>query len=258
MKDFWGIGGYVREPEGYLSWQHLVFVSCLIVLMIVLSVFYGRRNRKKNMDGKIRILKVSAVLLVFFKLVEIIAPCFMHDNPMAWTMSLPLFLCDIQMITVPLAAFSKGRFKEAALDFVAVFGVLGAVFGTYCAGQNYACYPVLSYNNVLSGITHVISGFASLYIMLAGLAGMKRKNTWITFAIVVAFCAAAYVANIILDYNYMFLMRGDGTPYDLVYNFVNGNRILYPAAVVALFLIYIVVFYSVYCAITRKTKSRAE
>lgn len=258
MKDFWGIGGYVREPEGYLSWQHLVFVSALMVLMIVLSVVFGLRRRKMSADKRIAVLKGTAVLLVLFKLVEIIAPCYIGSDPMAWTMSLPLFLCDIQMITLPLAAFSRGRFREASLDFVAVFGVLGAVFGTYCAGQNYAAYPVISYNNVLSGITHVLSGFASLYIMISGLLSLKRKNIPITFAILLGFCAVAYIANIIIDYNYMFLMRGDGTPYDLVYNFVNGNRILYPAAVVALFLIYIVVFYSVYCAITRKTKSRAK
>ena len=256
LKEFLGVGGYQRVPEGYMSWQHLTFVSCLMVLMIGLSVFCGRRNRKKDMDGKIRVLKVSAVLLVLLKLIEIIAPCFISKDPMAWTISLPLFLCDIQMITVPMAAFSKGRFKEASLDFVAIFGILGAVFGTYCAGQNYACYPVLSYNNVLSGTTHVLSGFASLYIMISGLTSMKRKNIPITFAIVIAFCLAAYIANIIIDYNYMFLMRGDGTPYDLVYNFVNGNRVLYPLCVVVLFLLYITVFYAVFYAVSKARNAR--
>ncbi len=254
LKEFLGVGGYQRVPEGYMSWQHLAFVSGLMVLMIGLSVLLGLRNRKKDEDSRNRVLMVSAVLLVFFKLVEIIAPCIINADPMAWTLSLPLFLCDIQMITVPLAAFSKGRFKEASLDFVAMFGILGAVFGTYCAGQNYNAYPVISYNNVLSGTTHVISGFASLYIMISGLTSMKKKNIWITFAIVLGFCVAAYIANIIIDYNYMFLMAGDGTPYDLVYNFVNGNRVLYPLGVVVLFFLYIVVFYALYYAVTGKAK----
>lgn len=257
LKEFLGNGGYQRVPEGYMSWQHLAFVSGLMILMIGLSVLFGLRDRKKEDISRNRVLAVSAVLLVLLKLVEIIAPCFIGDDPMAWTRSLPLFLCDIQMITVPLAAFSKGRFKEASLDFVAMFGILGAVFGTYCAGQNYYAYPVISYNNVLSGITHVISGFASLYIMIAGLSSMKKKNIWITFAIVVGFCAAAYIANIIIDYNYMFLMAGDGTPYDLVYNFVNGNKILYPLGVVVLFFMYIVVFYALYYAAAGKARRKA-
>jgi hypothetical protein len=53
----------------------------------------------------------------------------------------------------------------------------------------------------------------------------------------------------------MFLTRGDGTPYDLLYNLVGGNPILYPLGVVALFLLYIVAFYAVYYAVTRRNKA---
>ena len=166
--------------------------------------------------------------------------------------NLPLFLCSIQLISIPLAAFSKGRVREAALDFVCIFGILGAVLGTYGAGQNYGCYPVLSFDNVVSGITHSISGFASLYILISGMASMKKKNIILTFAILLVFCVAAYTANILVDYNYMFLMRGDGTPYDILFNLVGGNPVLYPLGVVALFLVYIVGYYGVYFLVTKK------
>jgi len=49
-----------------------------------------------------------------------------------------------------------------------------------------------------------------------------------------------------LDYNYMFLVRGDGTPYDILYNLVGGHPILYPMGVILLFLLYIAAFYGVY------------
>ena len=111
---------------------------------------------------------------------------------------------------------------------------------------------MLSLDNVASGLTHAISGFASLYIAVSGMASMKKKNIPVTFAITIAFCAAAYVANITLDYNYMFLMRGDGTPYDIFYNLVNGNPVLYPLTVVGLFLVYIVAFYLVYYLCRKK------
>ena len=53
----------------------------------------------------------------------------------------------------------------------------------------------------------------------------------------------------------MFLMRGDGTPYDIFYNLVNGNKIIYPIIVVGLFLIYITVFYYIFYLVkNRKTK----
>jgi flagellar motor component MotA len=66
--------------------------------------------------------------------------------------------------------------KEASLDFVLTFGILGAVFGTVGATQNYSAYPVLSMPNVFSAITHCISGFASLYIIISGMESMKKEK----------------------------------------------------------------------------------
>lgn len=258
MREFFGFGGYMREPEGYFSWQHLLFVSLLMVLMVTAAILLGRANRHKEETARNAVLIWAAVLIDTLELFKIILLCFRSGDAMNWLYDLPLFLCSIQLITIPLAAFAKGRVKEAALDFVFLFGLLGAVLGTYCAGNNYASYPVLSFDNVISGITHCISGFASLYIGISGMTSMKTKNIGITFAILLGFCVAAYGVNIAIDYNYMFLMAGDGTPYDILYNLVDGHRILYPLGVVALFVIYVLSFYFIHGKIRiRKTKINA-
>lgn len=255
IKEFFGFGGYTREPEGYFSLEHLLFVSSLMVLMILCAVFLGLRNRKKSEYDKNRALVISAILIDTIEIIKITMMCVRGKDPMGWLTELPLFLCSIQLITIPLAAFSKGRVKEASLDFVMIFGILGAIFGTYFAGQNYACYPVLSMDNVISGITHSISGFASLYIPISGMTSMKRKNIPVTMGILGGFCVSAYIVNRIIDYNYMFLMRGDGTPYDIAYNLVNGNQVLYPLIVVALFIVYIAAYYFV-CYLLTKRKGK--
>ena len=246
MKEFFGFGGYTRAPEGFLSWQHLTFVTFLMAVMVTLAVCIGLKYKTRGDKEKNLPLIIAAIMIDGFELFKIVLMCIRGGNPWGWLYELPLFLCSIQLITIPLAAFSKGRVKEAALDFVFIFGILGAVLGTYGAGQNYGCYPVLSFDNVVSGITHSISGFASLYIAISGMASMKKKNIPITFAILFSFCIAALSANAILDYNYMFLRRGDGTPYDIFYNLVGGNQILYPMVVILLFVLYIVVFHYVY------------
>ena len=258
MKEFFGFGGYQRTPEGYLSWQHLTFVTSLMVIMTVLAIFLGRHNRSKSLEQKNRVMIWAAILIDGIELFKIVMMCFTTGDAMHWLNNLPLFLCSIQLITIPLAAFSKGRVQEAALDFVCIFGLLGAVLGTYGAGQNYACYPVLSLDNVASGLTHAISGFSALYILITGMAGMKKKNIPITFAILLFFCVAAYIANICLDYNYMFLMAGDGTPYDIAYNLVGGHKVAYPLIVVGLFLVYIVVYELGYHLATRKKTAEKE
>ncbi len=253
LREFFGLnGGYTRPAEGYMSFEHLAFVSSLMLVMITCAVVFGLRNRKKSDAKKNRALIVAAIAIDTVELFKIVILCVRSNNPMQWVYVLPLFLCSIQLITIPLAAFSKGRLKEASLDFVTIFGVLGAVLGTYFAGQNYGCYPVFSMDNVFSGITHTIAGFAALYIMISGLASMKKKNIVLTVAILGGFCIAAGIANIFTNSNYMFLLRGDGTPYDIIYNLVNGNPVLYPLIVVLLFVLYITAFYGVWFAVTKK------
>jgi len=259
MKEFFGFGGYQRIPEGAYSWQHLGFVTGLLVIMAVLAVWLGRKNRNGTEQQKNRVLVWSAILIDSLEICKIVLLCIRGNDPWGWLYNLPLFLCSIQLIAIPLAAFTKGRIRQAALDFVCIFGLLGAVCGTYGAAQNYACYPVLSLDNVVSGLTHTISGFASLYIMVSGMASLEKKNIGFTFGILLGFCVAAYVANLLVDYNYMFLMAGDGTPYDILYNLVGGSAIFYPIGVVALFLLYISCFYLVHhLAVRKKSGKKAE
>lgn len=246
LKEFFGFGGFSREPEGWFSWQHITFVTSLMAVMVTLAVIFGLRNKNGSDKAKNSVLIWSAILIDTLEIFKIIMMCIRGNDPMAWQRDLPLFMCSIQLITIPLATFSKGRIREASLDFVFIFGILGAVMGTYMAGQNYSAYPVLSFDNVISGITHSISGFVSLYIGIAGLTKLRKNNMLISFAIITSFAIVAYIVNIIIDYNYMFLMAGDGTPYDILYNLVNGHKVLYPISVVVLFYIYIFAFYGIY------------
>ena len=136
MREFFGFGGYTREPEGYMSWQHLTFVTSLMLIMIALAVWTGLKHRNKSSAKKNIPLIYAAILIDAFEIFKIVIMCIRGKDPLGWLYELPLFLCSIQLITIPLAAFARGRVKEAALDFVFIFGILGAVMGTYAAGQN--------------------------------------------------------------------------------------------------------------------------
>ena len=252
LREFFGFGGYERPAEGFLSWQHLVFVSSFLAVIIVLAIYFGRKFRDKSYEEKNKVLIWTAIILDSIEIIRIIISCIRSGEPDRVLYELPLFLCSIQLIAIPVAAFSKGRLKEASLDFVFIFGMLGAVLGTYGAGQNYAAYPVLSFDNVFSALTHTIAGFATIYIGISGMKSMKPRNIPITYAILLAFCVLAAIGNTIVPYNYMFLVSGDGTPYDILYNLVGGNPVLYPMMVILLFLIYIAAFYGVYMLIAKR------
>ena len=249
MKEFFGIGGYQRPAEGYMSWQHLLFVGTLMLLMVALAVIFGIRTRRRERKPHDKVMVITAIVLMAveaFKYAVLGIKAGLENDPEWWTVNLPLFLCSIQLFTIPLAAFAKGRVQEASMDFVMIFGILGAVLGTIGAAQNYNAYPVLSFNNVISGLTHAIAGFASIYIMVSGRGSLKEENMLITYAILLGLCAIAFGANAWLDYNYMFLRTPDGTPYEILYNLVGGDPVGYPLGVIALFLVYITVFYGIH------------
>lgn len=258
FKEFLGIGGYQRPAEGYMSWQHLTFVTTLVVIMAISAVLLGCRNKNRCEKDKNRVLVVTAILINAVELFKIVV--FSISNQDVWYIRnvLPLFLCSIQLIAIPLAAFTQGRVKEASLDFVVIFGLLGAILGTYFAGQNYGCYPVISLDNVASGITHTLSGFASLYILISGMASMRQRNIPITVAILGVFSVLAYLANLLWDRNYMFLSRGDGTPYDIFYNLFRGHPVMYPLCVVGLFVVYIAFYYQIYYTICKVRKKAGK
>ena len=263
IKEYFGIGGYNRTPEGAYSWQHLTFVGLLLTAMVVLGVWLGRRNRGRTAKEQNRVLIWAALLIDGFELVKIAIACWCsHAAGDPWydgiLYNLPLFLCSIQLIALPLAAFTHGRLKAASVDFVAVFGLLGAVLGTVGAAQNYNAYPVLGFDNMVSGITHTISGFAALYLLVAGMASLSRGTFPVTISILLGFCIAAYGVNLLIDYNYMFLMAGDGTPYDILYNLCGGSPLWYPLAVLGLFLVYVGGFYGAVFWARQKNRTPAK
>ena len=254
MKEFFGFGGYSRPAEGFFSWQHLTFVTALVIVMAVLAVVLGRKNRLATDSVKNRVLIGAAIAIDSLEIFKIVILCLRSESWSPVLGNLPLFLCSIQLISIPMAAFCKGKLRSAALDFVAIFGLLGALAGTYGAGNNYGTYPVLSLDNVVSGLTHCISGFAALYILITRMASLNKKDIPVTCGILLGFCLAAYGANFLLQTNYMFLVRGDGTPYDILYNLVGGSALWYPLGVVGLFFLYIGAFYGVHGLLKMKNK----
>ena len=75
MREFFGFGGYQRAVEGFLSWQHLVFVTSLMVIMVGLAIFFGKRMRDEEDAKKNRVLMAAAILIDALEICKIVIMC---------------------------------------------------------------------------------------------------------------------------------------------------------------------------------------
>ena len=81
MKEFFGFGGYTRPAEGAYSWQHLTFVTGLLLIMTVLAVLLGKQNRVQTERVKNRVLIWSAFLIDGLEILKIVVLCFRGGLP---------------------------------------------------------------------------------------------------------------------------------------------------------------------------------
>ena len=94
LKEFFGFGGYEREAEGYMSWQHLTFVSILMLIMIVQAIFWGRRNKSRSDEEKMKVILVSALLMDGVEIIKVVLICFRSIQFLFLSDNRPLWHCE--------------------------------------------------------------------------------------------------------------------------------------------------------------------
>jgi uncharacterized membrane protein YwaF len=137
---------------------------------------------------------------------------------------------------------TKGKFQQAMADMIFVLGMVGAITGTILATEfNYNA--AFSFFPLTCVFTHCVSGFACLYIGCANLFTMDKKTWLINTAILIVFSGCAWIGEIYLPADYMFLKSPDGTPFTILWNWFNGSKIFYPLSVIFVQLIFLALFY---------------
>lgn len=255
---YFGFEADTREPEGFLSWQHLLYVTLMVILAVFLAVFLGRKNRNRDDGHKLRVLKVAAVMMVGFELFKIILISVRNHDIWNIRGMLPLFLCSIHLITLPLAAFTKGRLQRLSQLFLFIYGGICCIGGTYLAANYFSDAPVLRFDSMVSVTTHCIAGFASVYVAVSGLVRWNMKRALLSLSLLIGFMVLALGANFWneptgYESNYMFLSNSAGTPFEICNTIVGGNQVLYSLFVAFLYIAWGLAFTGV-CSVCMKKK----
>ena len=249
--------GEPRAPAGLFSWQHLLAVTLTLAILLTLAVVLGKKYRNDPKKQNI-VLIIAGISIVSLQLMKRIYLLVETDNVIDCLVgNMPLYFCDIMIFIIPICAFVRGRAKDICLDFIAVCGLLMGFMGNYFAGNLYPSHAIISFSVFNALLNHSISAFASLFIWVAGMNKMEKKNIPYTIGILFAFMTIA----LIVDYvnipingnprNFMFFFHGDGTPFVFFHDLVRGNKILYQMIVYILQCGYVGLFYVVYYAVAK-------
>ena len=264
MQDFidWFFWEKGRTGDALFSWPHLLTITTTLAIFFTLAVLLGKKF-KNNQKAQTITLIVSGLFMVFLEVIKLIWVCWGSDN--VWRTlvgNAPLYLCDMVIFVLPLAGFTRGRFRDWCCDFVAIWGILMAFFGTYLAGNIYPAHSAISFFGLNCTLNHAVSGFGGLFMFITGLNKMEKRNIPFVVGMLVVFMTTALVIDYVDSHNFMFFFDGGGTPFSLFDQYLSfGVKPIYQLWIYILQCGYMVGFYYVYYLIRHlieKRKSQQE
>ena len=246
-----------RQGDALFSWQHLLSVSVALAIFLGLAYWLGRKYRT-NVKAQNIILLISGIFILLVEFAKLFYLLWGTDN--VWESLIgnaPLYLCDMTIFIIPLAAVTRGRFRGWCLDFIAIWGLLMAFFGTYLAGNIYPAHAAISFGALNSLLLHAISGFAALFIFVTGLNKMEKRDIPFVVGILLVFMTTALIVDYVDNHNFMFFFHGDGTPFTLFDEYLSfGLKPIYQLWIYVLQCGYMVGFYFAYYGVAAFARKR--
>ena len=252
-----------RAPAGLFSFDHIFSVTLTLAILLALAVFLGKKFRGNEKKTNL-VLLISAIAIVTLQIAKITYLLIGTDDIMDCLIgNAPLYFCDIMIFIIPLAAITRGRFRECCLDFIAICGLLMGFMGNYFAGNLYPYHAVISWSAINALLNHSISAFVSMFVWFAKLNKMEKKN----IPIVIGFLFGFMTIALIVDYvhlartgnprNFMFFFYGDGTPFTIFDQYLSfGLKPIYQLWIYVLQCGYMAGFYAIYYAIKKKLDAK--
>lgn len=181
----------------YKPFKSAVFWGLFVLFTAILIVArFLLRNKSERFRALALSIAMWITLVLFFvykfllsidtEYSEICAAA--GTGPFNWWQELPLQLCNINMILIPIAALSK---KRPLLSFCFFMGPLGALMAIIMPSVGFSDCSILLPRMLGFYFTHFMILFGSLAIVVFGLFKPKYKDIFIT---TISALATAFVA----------------------------------------------------------------
>ncbi len=198
-------------------------IAMILLPLIMLFLMYLSLNDKEEKVQDRCLLLLSSLAIVLFLSYKIYMS--RHYDDFKWIDNLPLQLCNINLIVLPVALLKKNKTMFAFLYFVGIIGgLIGVVmFDTYFLGRSAFSFPVLVYFVYHS----MLVMFPILLVLLGKYTPCYKdvlkaeKMLFVLALIMFVFNKILRIVFFVFSTNYFYTMGLEGNPFvDLLWRII--------------------------------------
>ncbi len=197
----------------------MVFGICVLIL-IILTLIFRKENERTRRIALASVYILGLVIFVIYKIFlardtaysEICAAA--GKGEFSWWLELPLQLCNINLIMIPIAALTM---KRPLLSFAFFVAPLGAAFALLMPGIGFEHYSLLTPRIFFYYITHFMVFLGGPALACFGLYKPRFSDTLPTAIMLLAVTFVVFLINELLIVtganvyaNYFFTMNTEG------------------------------------------------
>lgn len=223
MEHFWYSTDNIPEGLGFshFSGLHLIWLALMVILAVASALLYRRTGSTGRKAWRIGV----AVLLLadeLFKQIGLWEPDY-----------LPLHLCSINIFLIALHARRPSKLLDNFLYLVCIPGALAALlFPTWTT------LPVANIYHIHSSVVHILLVLYPLMQAVNGKLDLHLKYIPRALGLLVLMAIPTYLLNLLLDTNFMFLMRADpGNPLALFEKMWGSHLLGFPVIIAGVVIV---------------------
>lgn len=228
MEHFWETVEVIPNGIGFPHYGtvHLRWLAAFAVVLILNCLLYRKLEQKGRKIWRI----VVAALLVLDEVYKQI-PLFV--NGLFTLEYLPLHLCSINIFVIAVHAFKPSKTIGNYLYTVCIPGAMAALlFPTWNA------LPPANYMLIHSFTVHILLALYPIVLTAAGEIKPELRELPKVLLLLVGLAAVAWICNLLMDANFMFLMYAEpGNPLYLFKELWGSHLLGFPVIITGVLLV---------------------
>ncbi len=227
--------------------EHFLLLSVFAGLVLILA----RRHGARGSFAALRRLALALPCIFIIKFAAFALLEFFVEPQMSLADRLPLHLCAMNALVMPLAVFKRNKLL---LNYVYAVALPAAVFAMLTPAMSYyGGYFFLSWQVLLFYIDHALMALVAVLCVKTGLVRPDFRELLPVTGLLASYAAFIFILNKLTDLNFLFLNYPDEGTVMAFFAYYMGNP-GYLAALAALTSAVIALMYAPYFIIDEKLR----